>query len=88
VSGAWRMLSVMASVPVFYALDRTIPDIVVEPAKQAFRLDDAQLGLLLGLATGFAMLLATRARLASPRQAVRGPFSRCRPASSPRNGVA
>jgi hypothetical protein len=72
------MLSVMASVPVFYALDRTIPDIVVEPAKQAFRLDDAQL----------AMLLATRARLASPRQAVRGPFSRCRPASSPRNGVA
>lgn len=52
VPGAWRMLSVMASVHVFYALDRTIPGIVAEPVKQAFRLDDTQLGLLLGLAYG------------------------------------
>lgn len=52
VPGAWRMLAVMASVHVFYALDRTIPGIVAEPVKRAFALSDTQLGLLLGLAYG------------------------------------
>lgn len=57
--GARRMLAVMASVHVFYALDRTIPGIVAEPVKQAFSLSDTQLGLLLGLAYGASFAVAS-----------------------------
>lgn len=57
--GARRMLAVMTSVHVFYALDRTVPGIVAEPVKHAFSLSDTQLGLLLGMAYGASFAVAS-----------------------------
>ncbi len=54
----WYVLGVMALIYACHAMDRALPNILVEPVRAEFGLNDTQLGLFTGLAYGAAFCLA------------------------------
>ena len=53
----WYVLFVMAMLYACHSLDRALPNILVEPVRNEFHLNDGQLGLFTGLAYGVAFSL-------------------------------
>ncbi|MET0569688.1 MAG: MFS transporter [Hyphomicrobiaceae bacterium] len=54
----WYVLGVMTLILTAHALDRSLPQILVEPVKQEFRLSDGEVGLFAGLVYGIAFSVA------------------------------
>ncbi len=54
----WYVLAVMSLIYACHAMDRSLPNILVEPVKKEFALSDTQLGLFTGLAYGAAFCIA------------------------------
>lgn len=52
LGNAWLALAMLTLVNILLNLDRTLPQLVIEPIKQEFRLSDGQAGIILGIAFG------------------------------------
>jgi MFS family permease len=57
--GAWYMLSLLFFVYMFSAVDRMVIGLIVEPIKETFKVDDAFIGLLSGVAYSAPFALAS-----------------------------
>ena len=54
----WYVLLIMVVIYVCHSMDRALPNILVEPVRREFHLNDGQLGLFSGLAYGMAFSIA------------------------------